>query len=217
VGHKHSMKSNDYFSLDRSEMLRFIPKNINSVLEVGCSSGEFGKLIKCDSPAVTVWGIEQEVAVAALATDKLDKVICGTFEAEMPDLIGKQFDCIVFNDVLEHMVNPRSALENCQRYLGAEGVVIASIPNILFFYEITKILLEEDWQYREYGILDDTHLRFFTKKSIIRLFEQSGYRIEEIQGINPFAGKKYKIANLLTFGRLGDWKFTQFAVRARVC
>jgi 2-polyprenyl-3-methyl-5-hydroxy-6-metoxy-1,4-benzoquinol methylase len=213
---KYSEKSDTYYTQDRLEMLDFIPEDVSAVLEVGCGSGDFAQSIKYTWPSSIVWGIEPSKEAAERASAKLDKVICGIFEADSDSLQGKQFDCIVFNDVLEHLPDPWKALNDCRSYLTDDGCVVASIPNILFFYEITKIIWEEDWEYKEQGILDSTHLRFFTRKSILRMFETSGYDVELMQGINGFAGKKYKIANFLTMGRLKDWKYVQFAVRARL-
>ncbi|MBK9436395.1 MAG: class I SAM-dependent methyltransferase [Chloracidobacterium sp.] len=133
-------------------------------------------------------GIEPSTDAAASASQKLDKVIHGTFQAGVTDLEGQRFDCIVFNDVLEHLVNPEIALNDSKKYLSDEGVLVASIPNILHFYQIWSILKEQDWKYEESGILDNTHLRFFTKKSIIRMFEEHGYKVVRIEGINLALG-----------------------------
>jgi 2-polyprenyl-3-methyl-5-hydroxy-6-metoxy-1,4-benzoquinol methylase len=116
---------------------------------------------------------------------------------------------------LEHLVNPELVIKELKRFLSPNGVVVASIPNILFFYQIFRILIEEDWRYEDSGILDNTHLRFFTKKSIIRMFEMSGYQVTKIMGINASPGWKYRVANTLTLGRLNDWKYVHFAVQAR--
>jgi 2-polyprenyl-3-methyl-5-hydroxy-6-metoxy-1,4-benzoquinol methylase len=212
---KYLGKSDVYYAQQRPEMLEFIPQKVSTVLEVGCGSGEFAESIKKNRTNSIVWGIEPSKEAADAASRKVDNVVWGMFEADSPALKGKRFDCIVFNDVLEHLPDPETVLRDCRRYLTESGCVVASIPNILFFYEITKILIEEDWEYKEHGILDNTHLRFFTRKSIIRMFESVGYDVELIKGINGFAGKKYKIANFLTMGRLKDWKYLQFAVRAR--
>jgi 2-polyprenyl-3-methyl-5-hydroxy-6-metoxy-1,4-benzoquinol methylase len=216
MNQSQGIKSSDYYSVDRNEMLDFIPDNVRFVLEVGCGSGEFANSIKNTRPHSIIWGLEPEPQAALAASMKMDKVICGTFESAEQELRGQVFDCIIFNDVLEHMVYPQRVLHDCRRYLTKGGVVVASLPNILYFYEITKILWEEDWEYREYGILDNTHLRFFTRKSIIRMFEEAGYYVERVGGINPSAGWKFKFANLLMFGRLNDWRYVQFAVNARV-
>jgi 2-polyprenyl-3-methyl-5-hydroxy-6-metoxy-1,4-benzoquinol methylase len=216
LAEKYSEKSDAYFTQERSEMFEFIPEQTRELLEVGCGSGDFSKSIKDKLPDLIVWGIEPSEVAADQASRKLDHVICGSFEADLPELEGRQFDCIVFNDVLEHLPDPGTVLKDCRKYLTSDGCIVASIPNILFFYEISKILIEEDWEYRSHGILDNTHLRFFTRKSIVRMFATSGYDVELIKGINAFAGKKYKLVNFLTMGRLKDWKYVQFAVRARL-
>jgi len=213
---RYSSKPEGYYEIQRPEMLPFIPDGVSSMLEVGCSSGGFGKLVKARRSSCEIWGIEPSPAAAAVASKRLDNTICGIFKAGMPELEGKQFDCIVFNDVLEHLVNPDQVLQDSKQYLSKTGVVVASIPNILHFYQIMQILIRQDWKYEAQGILDNTHLRFFTKKSIIRLFEESGYEVELIRGINASVGLKYKVANAITFGHLIDWKYVQFGVRARV-
>jgi 2-polyprenyl-3-methyl-5-hydroxy-6-metoxy-1,4-benzoquinol methylase len=204
----------DYYSQQRSEMLDFVPMGVQRVLEVGCGAGEFAASIRARTPNVVIWGVEPAAEAANIAAGRLDRVICSSFEPNMAELAGETFDCVVFNDVLEHVPDPEKILRETRPHLTEGGVIVASIPNILYFYEITRILITEDWEYQDYGILDRTHLRFFTRKSIVRLFRTAGYEIQEIRGINAFAGKKFRIANLLTFGRLSDWKFVQFGVRA---
>lgn len=76
--------------------------------------------------------------------------------------------------------------------------------------------MTEDWKYTDLGTLDYTHLHFFTKKSIIRMFEKCGYEITKIEGINAVAGKKYKMINALFLNRLKDWKFMHFAIQAKL-
>jgi 2-polyprenyl-3-methyl-5-hydroxy-6-metoxy-1,4-benzoquinol methylase len=207
-------EADSYYSQDRLEMLDFVPTNVQRVLEVGCGAGEFAESIRVDRPHVIIWGVEPAPEAANIAAGRLDKIICSSIEAGIPELVGQKFDCVVFNDVLEHLVDPEKVLRETRQYLTEGGVIVASIPNILYFYEITKILITEDWEYQDYGTLDKTHLRFFTRKSIMRLFRSAGYEIHEIRGINAFAGKKFRIANLLTLGRLSDWKFVQFGIRA---
>jgi len=214
LNNQYADKAPDYFQQARPEMLPFVPAQSRFVLEVGCGSGEFAGLLKARLPGATVWGIEPSRDAAALAAGKIDRVVHGSFESGMPELAGQRFDCVVFNDVLEHLVDPEDVLRKCRAYLAEGGVIVASIPNILYFYEITKILLEEDWEYCEHGILDKTHLRFFTRKSIVRMFQSAGYRVEQIDGINAFAGKKYRLINFLMLGRLRDWKYVQYGIRA---
>lgn len=215
LAEQYACKGTDYYQQSRPEMLQFIPLDAKRVLDVGCSSGGFGKLLKSERAGIEVWGIEPDQTSATIASNGLDKVINGLFSSDLAEIQNKTFDCVVFNDVLEHTANPGEILEQCKHFLSPGGSVVASIPNILHFYEITNVLISQDWKYRNDGILDNTHLRFFTKKSIVRLFEDSGYSVDTIKGISPSFGFKYRIANFLTLGRLADWKYLQFGLRSR--
>jgi 2-polyprenyl-3-methyl-5-hydroxy-6-metoxy-1,4-benzoquinol methylase len=215
LGESYASKPEGYYEMSRPEMLKFIPESCKSVLEVGCSSGAFGALLKTSRPDCEVWGIEPNSNASQLASTRLDKAICGTFRAGIPELENRLFDCIVFNDVLEHVPDPEQILVDSKQYLTPDGLVIASVPNILHFYQIWKILIEQDWRYEDSGIMDHTHLRFFTKKSVVRLFEICGYKIVRIQGINPSYGLKYHLVNAVTLGHIYDWRFVQFAIVAQ--
>ena len=216
LGEQYADKEYDYYEQPRPEMLDFIPSDARFMLDVGCSSGAFGGLIKRERPGVVVWGIEPNEQVCRVASERLDKVICGPFNEDVPELSGQKFDCIIFNDVLEHLVNPDQALTVAKEYLAENGSVVASIPNVLHFYNIWQILTQQDWKYADSGIMDNTHLRFFTKKSIERMFGECGFSLSKIDGINASYGAKYSILNFLTLGHLKDWKYVQFAVRAQI-
>jgi 2-polyprenyl-3-methyl-5-hydroxy-6-metoxy-1,4-benzoquinol methylase len=203
---------NKYFLHTRPELIPFVPENIKTVLDVGCAAGAFGQSIKEKFKAV-VWGIEPNATAAELAATKLDKVIHANFDSHL-DLGSQQFDAIFFNDVLEHLVDSHGALVQAKKYLTDGGSVIASIPNILHFEAIYPILRNRDWKYEEAGVMDKTHLRFFTRKSMIRLFEECGYQVDIIQGINPYSKKFLIYLNKFTFNYFEEFRYTQFAIRA---
>jgi 2-polyprenyl-3-methyl-5-hydroxy-6-metoxy-1,4-benzoquinol methylase len=211
----YSAKPDAYFGLSRQEMIPFVPLRCKKILEVGCGRGSFGALLKERIPGCQVWGIEPDNSAAEIAATRLDKVVVGMFSVRAEELKTIRFDAICFNDVLEHMIDPCRTLSDCRELLTDNGVVIASLPNILFFYQIVRILIEQDWRYEDSGIMDETHLRFFTRKSIVRMFKSSGFDIEHIEGVNASYGLKFLLANALTFGWLSDWKYVQFGVRAR--
>ena len=212
----YDSKTDDYYYNSRSEMVPFIPKGAKRILDVGCSTGGFGANLKKVNQDVQVWGIEPYHSAAEAAAKVLDKVICCTFEKDMPELNGELFDVIVFNDVLEHLTEPGSVLALCKQYLASDGVVLASIPNILYFpVFFNQIILREDWKYTDEGTLDNTHLRFFTRKSIIRLFQDQQYSIESIIGINAFVHKYYWALNAVTFNKLNEWRYRQYAIVAK--
>ncbi len=203
-----------YYQHDRTEMLAFIPPSVERTLEIGCGAGNFSAQIKEKLGAET-WGVEHQQDAANLAAQKLHRVLSGDVESALPDLPQRYFDCIIFNDVLEHLVNPCSMLVKVQELLSKTGVVVASIPNIRHWPEFVNYTLRGDWNYVNVGVLDRTHLRFFTKKSIIATFAQCGYSLVDLQGINPHYSRAQKIASLLSMGTLADTLYLQYAVVAR--
>jgi 2-polyprenyl-3-methyl-5-hydroxy-6-metoxy-1,4-benzoquinol methylase len=212
----YRIKPSDYYGVARTEMLPYVPADGKLILEVGCGSGAFGRALKQRRPETVVWGIEPDVAAGQVAAQTLDRVIPGTFSSVLSELATERFDVICLNDVIEHIADPYQVLRECKDLLTSDGMVVASIPNVLFFYEIAKILITQDWKYEDCGVLDNTHLRFFTKKSIIRMFDECGYEILKIEGINAFAGRKFRFFNAVSLGHIKDWKYVQFAVQARV-
>lgn len=216
---EYDAKDESYFTHERHEMLRYVPQGITSMLDVGCSSGKFGDYVKKNRKC-TVWGIEPDQKAAEKASLVLDRVINAFFD-EKTDLSGQRFDCIIFNDVLEHLADPFEALRLCRSYLSEGGVVVASIPNIRFFDAMHHIVVKKDFHYAGAGIFDKTHLRFFTKKSIERLFSEAGFTIQTLEGINSMnvinerGYTHFKLLNTLLFRAIADMEFQQFAVVAR--
>ena len=132
------------------------------------------------------------------------------FPDDMP--ADATFDCIVFNDVIEHVVDPWTMLRKAERHLAPDGLIVASIPNIRYYIVVRDLLLRGRWEYADWGVLDRTHLRFFTRESISRLFPDCGYTIEQLTPINPI---KLRRAALLTTRWFRDLRYQQFAVVAR--
>ena len=203
-----------YDDLERREMHRFIPSEATCILDVGCHTGAFGKSLK-SLGVKSVWGVEANPESAAVASLYLDKVVVGFFHKDqVPDAY---FDVIVFNDVLEHMSDPAAALKIALDKLKPHGVVVASIPNIRHIDNLVHILREKDFRYERNGIRDETHLRFYTKKSIPRLFEQCGYSIKTIEGINELllrSSLSRRLAFRLFPKYLEDTRYMQFGVVA---
>jgi 2-polyprenyl-3-methyl-5-hydroxy-6-metoxy-1,4-benzoquinol methylase len=207
---KFNSISSDYFAQSRKEMLPFMPKNINRLLDLGCHKGAFGYLIKLLYGA-EVWGIELFEEWATVARQTLDKVIVGDVNTVMNDLPENYFDCITCNDVLEHLVDPYSVLAGLKSKLTTDGVIVASLPNVRYWDNLKNLLLKKQWKYMDHGILDRTHLRFFTELSLRDTFTDLGFEIVRMEGINPTGSDNLKIFNFLTFGALKDAKYLQFA------
>jgi 2-polyprenyl-3-methyl-5-hydroxy-6-metoxy-1,4-benzoquinol methylase len=209
-------KSSAYYFGERTEMLPYIPLSCQKILEVGCGDGNF--LRSFVEKGTEVWGIEPVEKAAKAAKTKLFKVFIGTLEAFLTDLPDNYFDAIIFNDVLEHMVYPDKNLIALKNKLTSEGVIVTSIPNFRYIKNLNHVVLQKDWRYTQSGILDDTHFRFFTKKSMIALFEENGYQVKTIEGINPTKSIKYQVAaslmSLFTFSNHFDTLYMQFAIVA---
>ncbi len=204
-----------YYKNSRPEMIPFIPSSSRTILEVGCSEGNFGYYFS-KSGQIEVWGIELDSESAEKAKSKLHQVVQGDFFSVIDDLPLAFFDCIVFNDVLEHFANPDQALIKVKKHLKPDGKIVCSIPNVRYIGNLYEVLVKKDWEYKSSGILDKTHLRFFTKKSIIKLFNSLDYKVITIEGINPTKSIKTKLLNTIFLNFFDDIKFLEFAVVAEV-
>lgn len=200
----------EYYSKVRSEMLAFVPLSASNILEIGCADGNFGAAIKKRQKS-EVWGVELEPSIAKLAEKNLDRVLIGPADKCLEGLEDSRFDCVIFNDVLEHMAFPEILLNDLKRVLKENAVIVGSIPNIRYFPIFLSYIWSADWKYAEYGVLDRTHLRFYTGKSLNRFFKIAGYRVLEIQGINPTPGLRALLLRVLSFGFFEDTKFEQYA------
>jgi 2-polyprenyl-3-methyl-5-hydroxy-6-metoxy-1,4-benzoquinol methylase len=170
-----------------TQLYNFIQEDSNGrqsrVLEVGCSSGYFGEALK--SAGHEVWGVEMSAKAADTAREKIDHVFVGTVEEFLANdaVKGITFDYITFGDVLEHLVDPVRVLKDCRRLLSPDGCIAASIPNVAH-KAVRLMLLEGRWDYAEFGIMDNTHLRFFTRNSIVEMFTKGGFAVRLMDAVS---------------------------------
>jgi 2-polyprenyl-3-methyl-5-hydroxy-6-metoxy-1,4-benzoquinol methylase len=209
------MEKSKYYTGARNEMLEFIPISANTFLDIGCGDGNFGVSIKKNAAGSIVWGAELFPDAAAIAAESLDNVIVGDIVKLVDKLPDAFFDCITFNDSLEHLEDPFTLLEKLKSKLSPKGVIVSSIPNIRHYKALRSLVFGKDWKYVDAGTLDRTHLRFFTEKSIIRMFTESGYEIESIKGINKTKRGKMRILSKLSLGWLEDTLYLQYASRVK--
>jgi 2-polyprenyl-3-methyl-5-hydroxy-6-metoxy-1,4-benzoquinol methylase len=150
------------------------------VLEFGCASGYMSELLARADCRVT--GIEIDPKAAAEARNFCDEVIVADLDARpLVDLLpATPFDVAVFGDVLEHLRDPWKMLDDTRAFLAPDGFAVLSVPNIAHG-SVRLSLLRGNFDYTSEGLLDDTHLRFFTLKSLRELCLRAGYRIEAIE------------------------------------
>ncbi|MEP6820930.1 MAG: class I SAM-dependent methyltransferase [Chthoniobacterales bacterium] len=209
-----STKPKDYFSQTRREMLPAIPPSARRILEIGCGAGTFSRFLKKERGA-EVWGVELDPVAAEIARAALDHVRCGDVIEQIASLPAAHFDCIVFNDVLEHLSDPYRVLVAIKRLFTPTGVVVCSIPNIRYFRAFFNFVVRGEWHYEENGTMDKTHLRFFTKKSIAEMFESLGYRILRLEGINATPSWRVRLFTIVTLGFFNDTRYLQFCCVAQ--
>jgi hypothetical protein len=102
-----------------------------------------------------------------------------------------------------------------KKKLTEDGVIVASIPNVRYCRNFVNFVIKGNWDYRDGGTLDKTHLRFFTSKSILKMFEHLGFEVLLMEGIQPTHNKIFKLLNILLFKALEDLKYFRFAIVAR--
>ncbi|MCM1089535.1 MAG: methyltransferase domain-containing protein [Muribaculum sp.] len=171
--YKHERQDiTDYIEDDRSSSLH--------ILEIGCGLGATLGYLQNKYPNAEVYGIELEGQIARIAQKYIPTIRQGNIEAMTLEYPEHFFDYIIFGDVLEHLHDPQKVLAGMHHYLKPSGAILASIPNVLY-YTVILGLLQGNFRYEDAGILDGTHLRFFTYKEIVRLFAAAGFTLQSAQ------------------------------------
>lgn len=172
-----------YDDKPRLELIPLIPAECRTILEIGCGTGATGWVLKMANPELFYVGLEIDEQAVAVAKTRLDQVFScdlGRIGQESLPFELDSFDLLIAADVLEHLYDPWRVLFVLRRYLKANGKVLLSIPNTQNIYLIAQ-LVTGYWTYQKYGLLDATHIRFFTWKEIERLLLGTGFRIIRCQ------------------------------------
>jgi len=164
-----------YHNLLRREILELVPTHASAILDLGCGTGELGKTVKARQKCYYA-GIELNKEAAGIAANHLDKVYQDNLNRFDPSFLRRKFSCIIFADILEHLIHPWTILDKFTSTLAEDGLIIASLPNIAHPWIISQ-LQKGLFRYEQAGILDTTHLRFFTQTSIFQLFIKAGLKV----------------------------------------
>lgn len=160
------------------KVFKLVPES-STVLDIGCSSGNFGQVL-IERKACTVDGVELDSKDAKTAAKKLRNVWQLNVEYDDIKPLGNgRYDVIYFGDVVEHLVDPIATLQRIKHLLKPTGVILFSIPN-MGHIGIRLALLAGDFEYTETGLLDKTHLHFYTQPEVKRVYESAGYRINHL-------------------------------------
>ena len=154
-----------------------------TVLEIGCSTGYLSSVMQQRGCQVT--GVEIDESVAKLARPFCQRVIVGDVEKmDWETVLGdERFDVITFGDVLEHTRAPGTVLRQLSHYLAPTGYIVVSLPNIAHGSVRLSLLLGR-FEYAPLGILDETHLRFYTRETAQQLLASAGFQVEDVWAVN---------------------------------
>jgi 2-polyprenyl-3-methyl-5-hydroxy-6-metoxy-1,4-benzoquinol methylase len=194
-----------YDDKPRTELIDLITETPQRVLEIGCSAGATGLALKQKFQGIEYVGVEPDEGAAKIAQTRLDRVICSDIEKVQLDTFGltkEYFDLIICADVLEHLYDPWKILFALRNNLVPDGRILASIPNIQHI-SIINNLLNGHWTYSKYGLLDATHIRFFTLSEITKMFSDTGYKMIQLShAVQPEVEGVKKWPADLDFGRV---------------
>jgi 2-polyprenyl-3-methyl-5-hydroxy-6-metoxy-1,4-benzoquinol methylase len=180
------------------KILQIIPAKA-VVLDIGCSSGNFGEALKKQKKCV-VDGIELDKQDAKAASKKLRQVWQLNIETDDIKAVPKsEYDIIYFGDVIEHLVDPITALKRIKPLLKADGKVVFSIPN-MGHIGVRIDLLGGNFEYTETGLLDKTHLHFYTQSEVMRVFEEAGYSLDHLDFVEKDYPRKLLEKQLAKYG-----------------
>lgn len=174
-------KQDWYFSLVRQDIAPLLPAHARQVLELGCGDGATLAWLKASGLATHTTGVELMPGVAEVARTRVDRVCEGDVGAVLPSLAEGAYDLVLCLDVLEHLVDPWSTLRRANRLLRPGGQLIVSLPNVRHHSVLLPLLLGDRWQYEDAGIMDRTHLRFFTRRGARQLVQQAGFQITDLR------------------------------------
>lgn len=169
-----------YYSNINVDLLNAINAPPKKVLEIGCGEGWFGKKVKELYPDCTYHGVELFPDAAKVADNNIDGVLIGNIEEQqVMDAIQSGYDLLVFGDVLEHLIDPWATLKLLRSKAADQSTCVACIPNVAHWSMIARLLAGQ-WTYEDAGLLDRTHLRFFTVETMIKMFQDAdwGSKIE---------------------------------------
>jgi SAM-dependent methyltransferase len=202
-----------YFQRTRSEVLSFLPLRAERVLEIGCAAGNTLDFLKKTGRCEWACGVEIDHEAAESARNKLDLLLEGNIEQmELPIAPGS-IDVILCLDVLEHLLDPWSTVEKLGGLLRQGGIMLVIIPNVRCLPVVFQLVTGR-WDYCHEGILDRTHLRFFTRKTAVRLIESRTLKIETVIATNMLHFGRSKIANWMTLSLLKGFLEYEYIIKA---
>jgi SAM-dependent methyltransferase len=213
LGLLYAEKATTYFDRVRTQILPLLPAGrVDRVLEVGCGSGDTLAYLQANDRCRWTGGVELFPEAAEIARGRLDDVYEGNIEQIALPIAPASLDVVLCLDVLEHLVDPWSTTSRLARLLKPGGVLIASIPNVRHFRVVLPLLFRGRWDYAQFGLMDRTHLRFFTEHTARHLLRQAGLRVDAVHKSGLDSAHK-RAAVVLSAGVLEPLLVFQYLIR----
>lgn len=209
-------KKDWYYAFVRKDIMPLLPENSGRVLEIGCGGGGTLAWLKEAGRANWVAGIELSAEAAAIARPRVDALYEGDVDQHLSQFEPGSLDLILCLDVLEHLVDPWVTLKQLKILLQPGGHIIVSLPNIRHYSVLLPLLFSGRWKYSDAGIMDRTHLRFFSHDTAIELLQNAGLKaIAEKSTYSWGTWDHWK--DLLTLRLLNEFWSFQFLICAEKC
>ena len=206
-------KGEGYYSGVRTDLVRLVPRISGRVLEIGCAGGLTLEYLRRNFDCDAV-GLDYSEEAAGMARARgFDVRVCDLNSQELPFDTG-EFDYILIGDVLEHLYDPWKVLTAVTRILKDDGTILLSIPNVKHYSLLKHLILRDRWEYTESGLLDVTHIRFFTLKSIRGLLSRSGLVVSGLE-YNVVGSGIMRVANRLCLNLLHSFLVLHYLVAAK--
>jgi 2-polyprenyl-3-methyl-5-hydroxy-6-metoxy-1,4-benzoquinol methylase len=211
---EHPKPVSEYFQGHRSDVADLVPEECSRILDVGCGYGGLGRSLRARGLA-QVFGVELNPDAASHLEGVYAEHWIGDVEQVSLPVAMEPFDCIVFADVLEHLRDPWGTMQRYLQRLKPSGYVVASIPNVRNIFLLYNLIVRGQWRYEDSGLLDRTHLRFFTRKEIMELFSAAGLEVELVSENRERLSLKRRILMSPLLGLMPDLGVCQYLIRAR--
>jgi 2-polyprenyl-3-methyl-5-hydroxy-6-metoxy-1,4-benzoquinol methylase len=208
--------SQDYFEHVRSDIKPLLPSTASRVLDIGCGAGSTSAWLKTIYPNALTIGLEGNATLLAVLEKNVDEARIVDLNHPLPD-VGNP-DLVLLLDVLEHLVHPDQLLAQVVDLMADDATIIVSLPNIAHISVAARLFFMGRFDYREAGILDGTHLRFFYRDSIFSLIEGAGLELISLSrpGLEQLdSPRRWRLLNRLTLGLLQDRFTQQFVLSAK--
>jgi 2-polyprenyl-3-methyl-5-hydroxy-6-metoxy-1,4-benzoquinol methylase len=200
-----------YYANARADLVARLPQPLGRVLDVGCGAGGVGRSLRA-AGAETLVGVEINATAAAQAEAVFDTVLIGDAETLADDgALRGPFDTVVLYDVIEHLVDPAALLGAIAPLVATGGHVHVSVPNARHHSLVRDLVLRGTFGYTDWGHRDRTHLRWFTRRDLVQLLADGGWRIADVA---PSILGRNRLVDRVTLGRAREFLALQWAVLA---